>query len=72
VEGASGGTASLGTREDMLGRSPDEGISLHGGPFPFEGNLVCEGCSYTGDFDRRMKEGSSGGAYLARDSMKRP
>jgi hypothetical protein len=52
MEGASGEAPSLGTQEDMLGRSPDVGISLHWGPFPFEGNLVCGGCSYTRDFDR--------------------
>jgi hypothetical protein len=34
--------------------SPDTGISLEGGPFPSEGNLVCGGGggSYTGDVDR--------------------
>jgi len=55
VEEASGGRGfpSLGTLEDMLRKSPDKGISLHGGPFPAEGNLVCGGrVSYTGDFDR--------------------
>jgi hypothetical protein len=52
VEGALGGAPSLVTPEDMLGRSPNAGISVHGGLFPFEGNLVCGGCSYTGDFDR--------------------
>jgi len=40
------------------------GISLHGGPFPAEGTLNQEGGSYTGDFKRRMKEGSSGGVSL--------
>ena len=29
--------------EDMLGKSLDTGISLHGGPFLAEGNLVCMG-----------------------------
>jgi len=24
----------------MIGKSPDMGISLHGGPFPSKGNLV--------------------------------
>ena len=46
------GAPSLGTLEDKLGKSPDTGISLHGGPFPPKGNLVCGGGSYTGDFDR--------------------
>ena len=32
--GASGGAPSLGTVEDMLRKSPVEGISLHGGHFP--------------------------------------
>jgi len=27
----------------MLRKSPDAGISLHGGPFPSEGILVCGG-----------------------------
>ena len=43
MEGASGGAPSLGTLEDMLRKSPETGISLHGGPFPSEGNLVCGG-----------------------------
>jgi len=48
-----GGAPSLGTLEDMLRKSPDTGISLHGGPFPAEENLVCGGGgSYTGDFYR--------------------
>jgi hypothetical protein len=65
MEGTSGGAPLLGTREDMLGRFPDAGIYLHGGPFPFKGNLLCGGCSYTEDFDRWMKEGS-GGASLCK------
>jgi len=50
----------------MPRKSPDTGISLHGVPFPSKGNVVCSGGggSFTGDFDRRMKEGSSGGAYV--------
>ena len=48
-----GGVPSLGALEDMLRKSPDTGISLHGGPFLSEGNLVRRGGgSYTGDFDR--------------------
>jgi hypothetical protein len=50
-EGLGGGAPSLGTLEDMLRKSPDTGISLHGVPFPSEGNLVRGGGSYTGDFD---------------------
>ena len=47
-----GGAPSLGILEDMLRKSPYMGISLHGGPFPAEGNLVCGGRLYMGDFDR--------------------
>ena len=51
--GRGGGAPLMGTLEDMLRKSPDAGISLHGGPFPPEGNLVGGGgSSYTGDFDR--------------------
>jgi hypothetical protein len=35
------GAPSMGTLGDMLRKSLDVGISLHGGPFPAEGNLVC-------------------------------
>jgi len=53
VGGASGGAPSLGTLENMLGRSLDGDISLHGGPFPSKRNEVCGGRGlYTGDFDR--------------------
>jgi len=50
----------------MPKKSPETGICLRGGPFPFKGDRVCwgGGGSFTGDFDRRMKEGSSGGAYV--------
>jgi len=41
------GAPSLGTLEHMLRNSPDTDISLHGDPFPSEGNLVCGG-------DRKM------------------
>ena len=41
--GGLGGAPSLGTLEDMLTKSPDTGISLHWGPFPSDGNLVCGG-----------------------------
>jgi hypothetical protein len=52
VEGASGVAPSLGTLEDMLGRSPDTGISLHGFPFPWGEPGVCGQGSYIRDFDR--------------------
>jgi len=41
--GLRGGASSLGTLEDMLRWAPDTGISLHGGPFPTEGNLESGG-----------------------------
>jgi hypothetical protein len=41
--GGLGGKSFTGALEDMLRKSPDTGISLHGGPFPSEGNLVCGG-----------------------------
>jgi len=34
-----GRASSLGSLEVMLRKSPDTGISVHGGPFPAEGNL---------------------------------
>ena len=37
-----GGASSLGTVVDMLRKSPDAGISLHGGHFPVKG-LVYQG-----------------------------
>ena len=43
MEGALGGAPSLGTLLDMLRKSLDTGISLHEGPFPSEGILVCGG-----------------------------
>ena len=46
--GPGGGTPSLGTLEDMLGKSPDGGISLHEGPLPSEGNLICGGAHILG------------------------
>ena len=60
MEGAleGGGAPSLGTLEDMSRLSPDMGISLHRGSYSAEGNLVSGGGSYTGDFERWMKEGS--------------
>jgi hypothetical protein len=50
--GPGGGAPSLGTLEDTLRKFLDTGISLHGGSFPAEGNLVCGDGSYTGDIDR--------------------
>jgi len=53
MKGALGGAPSLGTLVDMLRKSPDTNISLQGGPFPAEGNLVCGGrVSFIGDFDK--------------------
>jgi hypothetical protein len=48
VEGSSGGAPLLGTLEVMLRKSPDAGISLHGAPFPSEGNLVWGGTGIPG------------------------
>jgi hypothetical protein len=42
------GAPSLVTLEDMLRESPNTDISLHGGPFSAEGNLVCGGLVYRG------------------------
>jgi hypothetical protein len=65
-EGLGWGAPSLGTLADLLRKSPGTCISLHGGPFPSEGNLAWGGGLYTGDFDRWMKDGSSGGAALCK------
>jgi len=46
--GLVGGASSLGTVEDILRKSPDVGISLHGGRFPAEGKLVSGGLVYRG------------------------
>jgi hypothetical protein len=43
MEGALGGAPSMWTLEDMLQKSLDTGISLHGVPFPSEGILACGG-----------------------------
>ena len=37
------GAHSLETLEDMLRKSPDTSISVHGGSFPSEGNLISGG-----------------------------
>jgi hypothetical protein len=50
--GASGGAPSVGNLEDMLRKSPDAGISLHGSLFHLRGTWYVGGGSYTGDFDR--------------------
>ena len=51
--GGLGGALSLGTLEDILGRSPDVGIFLHGGPFScLRGTwYVAGGGSYNRDYD---------------------
>jgi len=41
--GLRGWSPSMGTLEDL-----DMGISLHGGPFPPKGNLVCGGAHIPG------------------------
>ena len=42
MEGASG------VLEDMLGKSPDTGISLHGGPFPSDDTWYVGGAHIPG------------------------
>ena len=41
MEGASGWSSFTGDPGRYVKKSPDTGISLHGSPFPSEGNLVC-------------------------------
>ena len=41
----------LGTLEIMLRKTPDTGVSLHGGPFTSEESLESGGGSYNGDFE---------------------
>jgi hypothetical protein len=53
------GAPSLGTLKDMLRKSPDTGISLHGDLFPSEGNLVSGGSLCEG-----FHEGDLGGELL--------
>jgi hypothetical protein len=43
AEGLFGRAPLLGTLEDMLRKALDKGISLHRGPFVFEGNLESRG-----------------------------
>ena len=63
-----GGAPSLGILEDMLRKSPDTGISLHGGPFPAEGNLVCAGTLIVEK--RRALVVGAVGHHSARDSIR--
>jgi hypothetical protein len=60
----SGGAPSLGTLEDVLGKS------LYGGPFPFEGNLVCEGACTPGTLLDGWRRVLVVGHLPVRDSMK--
>jgi len=69
--GGLGGSPSLGTLEYMLRKSPDMGISLHEGPFPPEGNLVCgEGACIPGTLIDEWRRALVVGHLSARDSMK--
>jgi hypothetical protein len=43
-----GGAPSLGTLEDMLRKSPDMGVPLHGGPFYQRGTWYVWGLKYRG------------------------
>jgi len=49
--GSLGRAPLLETMEDMLRKAPDAGISLHKGPFMFEGNVESGGGPYTGNFE---------------------
>jgi len=54
----------------MLGKSPDTGISLHGGPFPSEGNLVCGGgADILGNLIDKWRRPLVVGQLSARDSI---
>ena len=69
--GPQGGASSLGTLEDMLRKSLDTGISLHGGPFPAEGNLVCGGeARIPGTLIDERRKALVVGHLSARNSMK--
>jgi hypothetical protein len=46
--GPRGGAPLLGTLEDMLRKSPDTDISLHGGPCPPRGTWCGGGLVYRG------------------------
>jgi hypothetical protein len=65
-----GGAPSLGTLEDVLGKSPDMGVSLYGGPFPVKGNLDCEGAHTPGTLLDGWRRAVVVGHLPGRDSMK--
>jgi len=46
--GPRGGSSFTGDPGRYVKKSPDTDISLHGDPFPFEGNLVCGGARKPG------------------------
>jgi hypothetical protein len=58
----------------MLRKAPDTGISLHGDPFPPEGNLVCGGgggrAHIPGTLMDERRRALVVGHLSARDSMK--
>jgi len=65
TEGASGGAPSLGPLEDMLRKSSDTGISLHGDPFHPRGTWYLGG----GGAPRTKEEegGGGGGGVFVRE-----
>jgi hypothetical protein len=60
-EGLEEGPPLLGTLEDMLKKASGMGISI-GAPLKLRKTWNLEGGSYTGDFKKCMKQGSSNGA----------
>jgi hypothetical protein len=65
-----GGAPSLGTLKDMLRKSLDMGISHYGGPFPVEGNPVCEGFRAPATLLDGWRRVLVVGHFPVRDSMK--
>jgi len=70
--GLGGGAPSLGTLRDMFRRSPDTGISLVGGPFSAEGNLVCGGVRIPGTLIDERRRALVMGHHSVRDSIRGP
>jgi hypothetical protein len=66
----SGGAPSLGTLEDVLGKSLDMCSSLYGGRFPVEGNRVCERARTPGTLLDGGRRALVVGHLPVRDSMK--
>jgi hypothetical protein len=60
----------MGNLEDVLGKSLDMGVSLCGGPFPVEGNPVCDGARIPGTLLDGWRRAVVVGHLSVRDSMK--